>query len=322
MELKKIASLIKRSKSVAIVGHVNPDGDCIGSCTALLQAIRKSGRKCYMYLDAPVPKYIEYLMHDDYVANAEKNYDLCIALDCADRSRIADGNGIFENAPKRASIDHHITNTRFADANYVDAKASATGEIVYELLTKYFKVKLDKDIASSVYSAISSDTGNFKFANTTSQTHIIASKLMEYGIDIAEMNRQIFDTHSIEQIALMGEFSSRLKTYFDGKVVVGKLTYDMVEKHNLTFEDTDYLVSIPRSVEGCEVGVFMKVKGEGEIKASLRSNGSADVSKIASAFGGGGHVRASGATFTCEYDEAIESLLNEIAKELKICTME
>ena len=322
MELKKIASLIKRSKSVAIVGHVNPDGDCIGSCTALVQAIRKTGRECYMYLDAPVPKYIEYLMCDDYLTNADRNYDLCIALDCADKSRIADGKGIYENAPKRVSIDHHITNTRFADVNYVDAKASATGEIIFEFLTKYFKVKLDKDIASSIYSAISSDTGNFKFANTTSRTHIIASKLMEYDIDVANINRQIFDTHSIEQIALMGEFSSGLKSYFDGKVVVGKLTYEMVEKHSLTFEDTDYLVSIPRSVEGCEIGVFMKVKSEGEIKASLRSNGYADVSKVASAFGGGGHVRASGATFTCAYDEAIESLLNEIAKELKICTTE
>ena len=97
-----------------------------------------------------------------------------------------------------------------------------------------------------------------------------------------------------------------------------KKPYDMVEKHSLTFEDTDYLVSIPRSVEGCEIGVFMKVKSEGEIKASLRSNGYADVSKVASAFGGGGHVRASGATFTCAYDEAIESLLNEIAKEYAI----
>ena len=322
MELKKIANLIKRSKSVAIVGHVNPDGDCIGSCTALLQAVRKSGRECYMYLDAPVPKYIEYLMHDDYVANAEKNYDLCIALDCADRSRIADNKGIFENAPKTASVDHHITNTRFADVNYVDAKASATGEIVYELLTKYFKVKLDKEIASSVYSAISSDTGNFKFANTKARTHIIASKLMEFDIDVADINRQIFDTHSIDQIALMGEFSSGLKTHFDGKVVVGKLTYDMVEKHNLTFEDTDYLVSIPRSVEGCEVGVFMKVKSDSEIKVSLRSNGDADVSKVASHFGGGGHVRASGATFNCPYDEALDKVLNEIAKELKICTTE
>lgn len=322
MELKKIANLIKRSKSVAIVGHINPDGDCIGSCTALLQAVRKSGRECYMYLDAPVPKYIEYLMHDDYVTNAEKSYDLCIALDCADRSRIADNKGIFENAPKTASIDHHITNTRFADVNYVDADASATGEIVYELLTKYFKVKLDKDIASSVYSAISSDTGNFKFANTKARTHIIASKLMEFDIDVAEINRQIFDTHSIDQIALMGEFSSGLKTYFDGKVVVGKLTYDMVEKHKLTFEDTDYLVSIPRSVEGCEVGVFMKVKSDSEIKVSLRSNGDADVSKVASHFGGGGHVRASGATFNCPYDEALDKVLNEIAKELKICTTE
>ena len=147
MELKKIANLIKRSRKVAIVGHVNPDGDCIGSCTALLQAVRKSGRTCHMYLDAPVPKYIGYLMHNDYVTDEKINYDLCISIDCADRSRIADCKGVFENASKTASIDHHITNTRFADVNYVDADASATGEIIYKLLTKYFKVKLDKEIA-------------------------------------------------------------------------------------------------------------------------------------------------------------------------------
>ena len=322
MELKKIATLIKRSRKIAIVGHVNPDGDCIGSVTALLQAIRKSGRECYMYLDAPVPRYIEYLMKPDYVTDVDRDYDLCIALDCADRSRVADGKGIFENEPKTASIDHHITNTHFADVNYVDSNASATGEIIYEFLTKYLKVKLDTHIASSIYSAISSDTGNFKFANTKARTHIIASKLMDYDVDIAEINRQIFDTHSLDQIALMGEFSSGLKTHHDGKVIVGKLTYEMVEKHNLTFEDTDYLVSIPRSVEGCEVGVFMKVKSDDEIKVSLRSNGDADVSKVASVFGGGGHVRASGATFNCSYDEAIEKVLNEIAKELKICIME
>lgn len=318
MELKKIANLIKRSRRIAIVGHVNPDGDCIGSCTALLQAIRKSGRVCHMYLDAPVPKYIAYLMHSDYLSDDGGDYDLCIALDCADRSRIADGKGIFENTPKTASIDHHITNTHFADVNYVDAKASATGEIIYIFLTKYFKTKLDKDICSSVYSAISSDTGNFKFANTTSRTHIIASKLIEYGIDVAEMNRQIFDTHSLSQLALMGEFSSSLKSHFDGKVIVGKLTWEMVEKHGLSFEDTDYLVSVPRSVEGCEVGVFMKVKSENEIKVSLRSNGDADVANVASHFGGGGHVRASGATFTCSYDEALDSVLKKIAEELKI----
>lgn len=322
MELRKIANLIKRSRKVAIVGHVNPDGDCIGSCTALLQAIRKSGRVCNVYLDASVPKYIEYLMYDDYVTDANINYDLCIALDCADRSRIADVKGIFENASKTASIDHHITNTGFADVNYIDANASATGEIIYELLTKYFKVKLDKGIATSIYSAISSDTGNFKFANTKARTHIIASKLMEYDIDVAEINRRIFDTHSMAQLTLMGEFASNLESYYDGKVVVGYLTWKMVDKYGLTFEDADYLVSIPRSVEGAEVSVFMKVKSPEEIKVSLRSNGDADVSKVASAFGGGGHVRASGATFNCPYDEALDKVLNEIAKELEICITE
>jgi len=314
-DIAKIAKVIKKNNSFAIAVHMNPDADCLGSSSALIFALRAMGKSAHIVLDGNVPKRLSGIAYEDFLGNPDDSYDVCLAVDVAATYMMGD---IYEKTFKKAAVtcclDHHGTNSGYADYNHVDADAAAAGEIIFALLNDYLKIKMTSEIARCLYAAIASDTGSFQYSNTTKKTHAIASKLLDWDFDAPALMRDLFEKKSLNQLRLHSEVVSKLEFCFDGRVCIAVVDNDILEKHGMTFEQADDLASLPRSIEGVEIGLYVKVRGENEVKISLRSNEYADVSKIAQTLGGGGHIRAAGVTLKCSKDDAIKAVLSEIRK--------
>lgn len=308
--LDKVIEKINVAQSIAVLGHINEDPDSIGSCFAFAMMMRKLGKKATVYMSAEPEKRLGF-MGDDYVVYTGgelPSYDLCAVIDCGDINRLGERIKIFEDAKNTVSIDHHHTNTYFAQANYVDGEAAAAAELLCRLFRK-MELPLDKEIAKQLYTALSSDTGGFKFSNVSPQTMREAADLLEYGFEHAEIARLLFDSDTFEEIRFKAYVMQGIKTYADGKICIVSVDDKMIEESGITASQIPNVVDIPRRVTGCEVAVALRKK-DNEIRVNLRSNGNADVSAIALKFGGGGHVKAAGCNVkTTDMDEAEKAVI-------------
>ncbi|MDO5398157.1 MAG: bifunctional oligoribonuclease/PAP phosphatase NrnA [bacterium] len=314
--MKEIIEKINNAKSVAVLGHVNADPDSIGSCFAFAHMMRLSGKEAVVYLSEKIEDRLTF-MGDDYVVYEGENpphHDLCVCLDCGDIDRLGLRKDIFDAADNTVSIDHHRTNTYFAQANYVDGEAPAAAELLCRLFRE-MHTELDCEAAKQLYTALSSDTGCFKFSSVTPQTMREAADLLEYGFDHAEIARQLFDSNSPEEIRFKAEAMLALKRYFDGKLTLVIIDDDMVKRSGLSEDKLPNIVEIPRCVQGTEIAVSLKER-KGDIRVNLRSNGAADVSAIALRFGGGGHIKAAGCTIKETNLEEAEKLIIEVCREV------
>ncbi len=303
--MRAVIDKIMKAKSVAVLPHVNEDPDALGSCFAFAKVMRKIGKKATVYVSGKIEARLAFI-GDDYVLyhdGIEHDHDLCVCLDCGDIERITERKSLFDKINNSVNIDHHYTNTNFADANYVVGSAAAAAEILFEVF-KEMNVELDADIAKDLYTAICSDTGCFKYSNVTPKTMRIAADLLEYGFDHADIARLLFDSESLEAAKLKAEITNGIKPYADGKIEVVVTDENVGEKYGIEKEDIPNLVDIPRRIEGTEIAVCIKHIEDG-FRLNLRSNGDADVSKVAMKFGGGGHVKAAGATL--HFDTAKEA---------------
>lgn len=306
---------IKAGKNIYIASHVNPDGDNIGSILALGLAIKKALANCYIIKTDDIPSYLDFLPNIEMIREYEldESIDLFIALDCSDEERLGKYKAVISKAKTVINIDHHKSNTYFGDINIVDPEASATGELIYKFI-KEIGVELDKDIATCIYTAISSDTGSFMYESTSAETHEIVADLLNYGIDHNDININLYQNRSIEKTLLLVESLKSMNFYFDKKVALVKVTQDMLSEANARMEDTEGIVSFIKEISPVEVAILLKEHSENEIKVSMRSKRDVDVAEICSKFGGGGHVRAAGATINDGIMEAekliIESLKN------------
>lgn len=316
MNLIELCEKIYEYDNFIIIPHVNPDGDSVGSSLSLCTLLRKMGKTAYIAdIKNNMPKNMEFLSVDGFVAPKEFAFKTAFAVDCADKLRLFDVE-IFDACDASFSIDHHVTNNSFAKYSYVDSKASATGEIVHSI-AKCLDISLDKDVAKYLFCSISSDTGNFKFSNTTSKTFKIAADLYDIYGEFSDITRAMFDEVTLNQLKANEYVLSNLKMLMDGKIALTSVHYEYLEQNGLSFDDVEFLSSLPRRIKGVEVGVFVKIKKD-EIKVSLRSNKYIDVSKIAALFGGGGHVRASGVSFyDTSFDDVCEKLIKAIENEIK-----
>lgn len=319
--MKKIAKKLKKSDNIVVFVHANPDGDAIGSVVAFSAALINMGKNVDVFVENK-PEYLSFVFEDaNWIKlyseiDFDKKYDLCVALDCGDKERMGDAVKVFDNTKFTIELDHHKTNENYATLSYVDSTASATGEIVYELL-KIMKFHITKQIAQALYIAIISDTGMFKHQNTTAKTFEIASKLMRYEVDISTITHKLFYENSFERTKCLGEVLNTLELKLNGRVGVLHLTLDMMSKYSLKETELDGFVEYARNIKGVEIGIFIKQKTDTEYKVSLRANSDADMSKIAEKFGGGGHRGAAGCRFENKSIEEIkENLLKEIETEI------
>lgn len=311
--MKKIAKKLKKSDNIVVFVHANPDGDAIGSVVAFSAALINMGKEVDVFVENK-PEYLSFVFENaNWIKlyseiDFDKKYDLCVALDCGDKERMGDAIQVFDSTKFTIELDHHKTNENYATLSYVDSTASATGEIIYDLL-KIMKCHITPQIAQALYIAIISDTGMFKHQNTTAKTFEIASKLMRYEVDISTITHKLFYENSFERTKCLGEVLNTLELNLNGKVGVLYLTLDMMKKYSLKETELDGFVEYARNIKGVEIGIFIKQKTDTEYKVSLRANSDADMSKIAEKFGGGGHKGAAGCKFENKSIEEIKACL-------------
>jgi len=307
-----LEQMLEQTGSVVILGHVRPDGDCLGSTLGLYHYIQTNYPviRAAVYLEESSPKF-GYLAGYDAILHEtdEERYELCICLDCGDEERLGSFGVFLANASKSLCLDHHITNTRFCEVNLVSENASSTCEVLDE-------EKIDKAAAECLYTGLIHDTGVFKYSCTSARTMEIAGKLMAKGIDFGSIIDNSFYKKTYVQNQILGRALLESITFLDGKCIFSALRQSEMEFYGVNGKDMDGIIDQLRLTEGVEVAIFMYQTGPQEFKVSLRSQNAVDVSRIASYFGGGGHVRAAGCTMSGRIHDVVNNLSLHIAKQL------
>ena len=311
-----LEQMLEQTGSVVILGHVRPDGDCLGSTLGLYHYIQTNypAIRAAVYLEESSPKF-GYLAGYDAILHEtdEERYELCICLDCGDEERLGSFGVFLANASKSLCLDHHITNTRFCEVNLVSENASSTCEVLFEQLDEE---KIDRAAAECLYTGLIHDTGVFKYSCTSARTMEIAGKLMAKGIDFGSIIDNSFYKKTYVQNQILGRALLESITFLDGKCIFSALRQSEMEFYGVNGKDMDGIIDQLRLTEGVEVAIFMYQTGPQEFKVSLRSQNAVDVSRIASYFGGGGHVRAAGCTMSGRIHDVVNNLSLHIAKQL------
>lgn len=305
------------AKSIAITGHIRPDGDCIGSSMAMALYLRKymPEAEVDVYLEEPPTIYrcIKDIETIRFEQEEGKVYDVFICVDCA-ANRSAFSEDAFNAAKKKINIDHHETNPGCGDVNYIFPYVGSAAELVYEVMDLD---KIDVDIALAIYIGIISDTGVMQYSNTRPETMYIVAELMKKGIDFANTVQKTFYEKTYVQTQILGHALLGSQLFFDDKCVVSmidKKTMDFYEAKPKVFEG---VVNQLRNIRGIDCAIFMYEIGPLEYKVSLRTSEAVDAVKVVTAFGGGGHARAAGVTMNGTYKDVVDDLSREIEKQIK-----
>ena len=313
--MNKLLELIENAKNIAITGHVSPDGDCTGSTLALYNYITENfeGKQVRVCLEKPSMKF-SYMNGFDLISEDPfLEADLLVSLDASDRERLGIRGVMLDTAKESICIDHHVTNTNFAKFNIVEDFRSSTCELLYTLLD-YDKISVNTAVC--LYTGIVHDSGVFKYQSTTRQTMEIAGALIDKGFDFTKIIDDTYFKKDFNATKLLGLVLTNAKLIFDGKCCYGLLDYDTWTGYIDDKKKMDGIIDNLRNIDGVEIALFMYETAKDEHKVSLRSI-NANVSSIATALGGGGHMRAAGATVCGKADELLENtILPMIKKEL------
>lgn len=304
-----------RGRPVAVLGHVRPDGDCIGSQVAVARVLREMGFDAVCYNHHSVPSNCASFVGDTPFHVDETGVDtsrVAISVDCADRKRL--GPVLQEAYPEiYLNIDHHISNTLYAEHNIIEGTASATGEILGGIFLDN-DLEVDDVTAQALYVGIATDTGQFRFASTTRDTFEICCHLMERGADPAAAAMDLYERESPAKLALLQRFLASFKYLCDGKACIGVIDEDDWTATGATKEDTEGLVDYARSIEGVEIGVLLEQR-DGMMKGSFRSKDPVHrVDQLAVQFNGGGHACAAGFNPESTLDEFYPRLAAALEK--------
>lgn len=291
----KIADIISGASKVGITGHIRPDGDCVGSTLGLYNYIRDNMPQVQVdvFLEEPGQEF-SYIKGIEAIKNQPEKgsvYDVFFVLDCGSLDRIEPFVEHFESAGKTVCIDHHISNTGFADESLVIPSASSACEVLYQALDED---KISKAVAECIYTGIIHDTGVFKYSATSALTMTIAGKMMEKGIDYSDIIDNSFYKKTYIQNQILGRALLESVLFYEGRCIFSVVTSDVLSFYGVTGKELSGVVEQLRLTDGVEVAILMYQLSDNEYKVSLRSKKVIDVSRIAMSFGGGGHVRAAG----------------------------
>jgi len=313
IELNEILEKITSAKDIVIFTHESPDGDAIGSSLAMYHGLKQLGCNVDVLCDKFSSVFNFLAGSEDIKYDSKKSYDLGISLDCASRSRLYD-MGCFDRSSYTVSIDHHASNTFFADSNYVEIKTSANAQIVLKILKK-LGVSITKEIGECLMVGIITDSGGFQYPSVNSETFVFASSMLELGVDISDIYYRVFMVQRKSQFLLSRIANDRLKFLNKNRVAFTYILMDDEKKVNALIGDHEGIVDIGRNIEGIEVSILARECEEG-FKISLRSNNYVDVAEIAKVFDGGGHSRASGCLIKGNLDDVYKMVLKETYKRL------
>ena len=327
---KEIVNEIKLSKSIILTAHINPDGDALGSLLAFYFMIDDFCKKNNMekmikiVVDDKLPKYMRHFEDTELIWSYEKfgeefkhnfqndeKFDLFISLDCANEERYGKAIEIKKLSKKSINIDHHISNTEHADFNYVEDICS-TGELLYQFL-EIFEIELREKIAKYMYLGIINDTGNFRHDNVTEHTFFVCSKLIGAGVNNHKIANIIFEV-SEKKVGFIGELYKNKKINECYKFISYYLTQEKMKELSIEKDDTDGAAEMLLKIEGMELSLFVREDVDGSLKGSFRANDKYNVNKIASIFGGGGHIKAAGFKTNLSFEEILEKTYQELEK--------
>lgn len=315
--MTKLETMIDQAGKIVILGHVNPDGDCVGSCLAVYNYIKEwDSTKAVTVRLERAPSKFSYLSGFDAIETeaGEETYDLCICLDSSDEERLGDFKSCFDRSAKTICIDHHITNRGYAQENVIDGHASSACEVVYGQLDES---RISKRVAECIYTGIIHDTGVFKYSNTSRKTMEIAGRMMEKGIDFGTIIDGSFYKKTYMQSQILGRALLESITFLDGRCIFSVVRKKDMDFYGVDKSDLDGIVDQLRVIDGIECAIFLYETGIHQFKVSLRSNSIVDVSRIAAYFGGGGHVRAAGCTMSGSVHDVVNNLSAHIAEQLE-----
>jgi phosphoesterase RecJ-like protein len=302
--------LLNQADNLVITGHIHPDGDCLGSILALYEYLESAGKNVQILLNDNVPSLYAFLPGSQDIRRpgpSPVHADLLVVLDTSDAERIAAVKSVVQ-API-LNVDHHVSNTRFADYWYIDKHAAATGEIILQLL-RQVKAPLTADMAVNLYTAIATDCGFFRYANTTSDTLRYAADLIEAGAQ-PHIISEYLETKPLESIITLTKVLETLEVHLDGKIAAITVSPEITDTDN-----TEGLINYPRNIEGVEIAIMFKLTDANTTRVSFRSK-NADVSRLALSFSGGGHIRAAGCTVYGTFSEAKNKVLTAAANLIR-----
>ncbi len=314
ISLSDAAGLLLAADNILCLTHRRPDGDTLGSASALCAGMRALGKTAYMLKNGEITdKYRPYVA--DFFAPEGFAPGFVVACDTA-ASNLLPPEAAGLSARVDLSVDHHHQNSLFARSTLLNSEAASCGEIVYDLLLAC-GIKPDKRLSTLLYIAVSTDTGCFRYGNTTPSTLRTAADLLEAGVPAGEINRQLFGTRSLARFRLESEIISRLELHFGGLAAVSCITLEMLSLAGVGIDDIEDISDLPRQISGVEAGVTIRENKEGGCKVSVRTAQVVDASAVCAALGGGGHKRAAGCDLSCPLLEAKALLLREIEKALE-----
>ena len=319
----EIAAAINQAHRIAILSHVRPDCDAIGSQLALALSLQQLGKKISAWNEDGLPESYRFLEKSDLIhrpPSEPQEFDLAIALDTASQQRLGTALSAIRRATRWINIDHHASNPGYGDLVYIDTVAPATGQIVYEFL-RGENLPLTQAAAGALYAAISTDTGSFRYSNITARTFEIAAELIRNGVDAAAIANKLYESYPKRRVQVLGQILAQAAFDADDRVVSMALTNETKQRLGIQPDDIDGLIDHIRSVDTVVVALFFEELPEGRIRLSMRSKDDrVDVNKICSEFGGGGHPRAAGARIRGTIEEVrskvLKRVFHEIAKSL------
>ena len=317
----RITEEVRNAGSIAVSGHIRPDGDCVGSVMGLYLYLKKElpEAEVDVYLEKPAEifdciSHIEDIKSEFNNVDTGKIYDVFIVLDCAD-DRLGEVRVLYEKARKKINIDHHISNPGCGDVRIVEPERSSTAELLYDLMDP---AALDEEIARALYIGIIHDTGVLRYSNTAPHTLQVVSELIKFGFDFSKIIDDTFYEKTYVQTQIMGRAILESVRFMHDKCIVSMVSRRMMDFYQVTPQDLDGIVNQLLAVKGVECAIFMYEIRTLEYKISMRSKGRVDVAGVAMRFGGGGHVRAAGCTMNGTYHDNINNLDIGIAEQLNI----
>ncbi len=316
---KDVAALLQKYSVVGITAHANPDADALGSMLALAHGLESLGKKVLLCNASPIPSYLSWLpytgpLYTQFPQDQEQP-QVVVVLDCGDAARLGEIEATILSYPT-INVDHHLDNPHFAsEYNWSDPTMAATGQMVAAILHA-LNIPLQGAINDCLYMAISSDTGNLTYGNTTEDVFLICAELMHNGLDIISLREQLDNTWHLARMHLWGELMQNLHTTRNGTIVLAAVSLEHFKKNNATKEDLEGFAEHLRRIEGVLIAGFVREDTPEQCKTSLRSSGPIDVREILSELGGGGHRNAAGATLHTTLENSLEKVFQGSKKWL------
>ena len=318
----EIADALRNHERFAVLSHVRPDGDALGSQLAMGLSLRALGKKVKIWNEEGLLEKFSFLPGGELLTTPPteaEDFDVVLALDTATRQRLGTPLQAIRSAALWINIDHHPSNPRYGDLVHIDGTAPATGQILFELLQSE-ELPLDPPIAENLFAAISTDTGSFQYPNTTARTFEIGAELLRCGIDVGRLSQQLYESYPRRRIELLRALLDRMRFDADGKVASFSLPLAVANELGVIPEDNEGLIDHLRAIQGVIIAVFFEELPEGKIRVSMRSKDeAADVCEICLRFKGGGHKLAAGARVPgtlAEVEERVLAAASDVVRSL------